>query len=221
MRKSRFTLIELLVVIAIIAILAAMLLPGLNQSRRTAKKISCMSQQKQLVTATLSYASDYKGWGHCNSNRGGTFYGGGQESPDGVLAYHGYISKKTKKWKWYTSYMGMTCPEFYMPGEYMVYSGYGVLGYGTNYYATFGATNDVPNAGLPQFNLWNIKIPSSLSMWADSSNCTYWTKAFNWTVINNIVPRHSGLTANITFLDGHVSNYNEKTAAASDIKLTP
>lgn len=60
-RRGGFTLIELLVVIAIIAILAAILFPVFAKARERAKLTACISNQKQLALATMTYADDYEG----------------------------------------------------------------------------------------------------------------------------------------------------------------
>src|SRR5438067_5956345 len=58
-KRRGFTLIELLVVIAIIAILAAILFPVFAQARESARKISCLSNMKQLALGWLMYSQDY------------------------------------------------------------------------------------------------------------------------------------------------------------------
>jgi prepilin-type N-terminal cleavage/methylation domain-containing protein/prepilin-type processing-associated H-X9-DG protein len=69
-----FTLVELLVVIAVIALLMAILLPALTKARRVAKRIVCMSNMKQLLTAWMAYADASDG----------KLVNGGQSLPQGL-----------------------------------------------------------------------------------------------------------------------------------------
>ena len=77
MRNRNFTLIELLVVIAIIAILAAMLLPALQQARERAKTTGCMTNMKSVNSAVQFYCDD---------------------NDDRYFTYDWYLNGNTKKW---------------------------------------------------------------------------------------------------------------------------
>jgi len=61
MKRTGFTLIELLVVIAIIAVLAAILFPVFARAREKARQTTCLSNVKQLMTATGMYVNDNDG----------------------------------------------------------------------------------------------------------------------------------------------------------------
>ncbi len=59
-RKRSFSLIELLVVIAIIVILAALLLPALQNARESARSTQCGNKLRQIGFTAAQYLDDYQ-----------------------------------------------------------------------------------------------------------------------------------------------------------------
>lgn len=78
-RISRgFTLVELLVVIGIISVLAALLLPSIDQSFYQARLTSCANNLHQMGIGLIQYTGDYRGaypYHVCNVTGIGTRYG--------------------------------------------------------------------------------------------------------------------------------------------------
>ena len=72
--RGAFTLVEMLVVVAIIGILAALLLPVLNQTQQRAKQVQCVNNLRECGLAFHLFANDHKGLftTHVSTNDGGS-----------------------------------------------------------------------------------------------------------------------------------------------------
>ena len=75
-KKSAFTLVELLVVIAIIGMLVALLLPAIQVARRTAMRMQCQNNVKQLTLAALNFESSKQYLPPAGRTHGGNSYDG-------------------------------------------------------------------------------------------------------------------------------------------------
>lgn len=76
---KKFTLIELLVVVAILGILSSILLPSLSKARDKAKQAVCLSNQRQVGLASLSYINDNNNYAPSDDAEVGTGATGGKQ----------------------------------------------------------------------------------------------------------------------------------------------
>lgn len=217
-KKKSFTLIELLVVIAIIAILAALLLPALNNTRDTAKRIKCAGNLRNISCSVLIYASDFNEYGPTGITGINTNY-------FDILPLYNYFfpgEPKTGSILKVFSCPGIRAPfnnpgmisgELYISSGYPLYFGT-ATGTATNIFFGFvyssslnspgcppthslrdlGKTVTTPSGGLRQANTASRQV-----MAGDVFSFTGFTAARSIAAVPN---PHNG--TNTAFMDGHV-----------------
>ncbi|HEX4122678.1 MAG TPA: prepilin-type N-terminal cleavage/methylation domain-containing protein [Verrucomicrobiae bacterium] len=227
-----FTLIELLVVIAIIAILAALLLPGLAAAKKDAQKTACINNQKQMNAAHAMYVIDNRDYVVCQDDGNLVWYAGGywmaptipggSDEEVATALTSTYLTDTSNTLGFYAK----NAATFHCPGDtrqiLQIGKGWAYDSYSKTQNVGGESYNNYWGAGSTYLKYAEVAAPAETFLFIEDSdwrgyndgtwvvNWTTGTAAFTW---EDPVAMYHINTDTQSYVDGHVDSHKWRNAA--------